>query len=231
MGLNLEINSKIKIMNYIKKWSVSIASGVDSVLSKVENHESIISASLQDMQKSLGALNVKLKRVRKDREDLEVRLKNTYKEIEAWEQRALKVSETDEARALECLKRKNKAEENKEYLKKELSRQAKIEVQLQKEGFELNKKFEELKRRKNEYAARELQNKVLNCGEGISNITDLVDDVLGRWESKLGIYDQEWNDPHGLDTLENEFVSAEETENLKSQLEALRHKNANQKES
>ena len=218
-------------MNYIKKWSVSIASGVDSVLSKVENHESIISASLQDMQKSLGALNVKLKRVRKDREDLEVRLKNTYKEIEAWEQRALKVSETDEARALECLKRKNKAEENKEYLKKELSRQAKIEVQLQKEGFELNKKFEELKRRKNEYAARELQNKVLNCGEGISNITDLVDDVLGRWESKLGIYDQEWNDPHGLDTLENEFVSAEETENLKSQLEALRHKNANQKES
>ena len=93
-------------MSLFRRISTSITSTVDRAVSKVENHDAIINSALRDTQQAAARSRVRLARVRKDGENLRTRRGELELAVTRWTDRAKKIATEDEAKALECLRRR-----------------------------------------------------------------------------------------------------------------------------
>ena len=60
-------------MSRFKQWSTVFLSRVDSVVSRMENHEALVDSAIQEVRQSLARAQVQLNRVQHDRQSLELR--------------------------------------------------------------------------------------------------------------------------------------------------------------
>ena len=97
-------------MSLIRRISASLTSSVDRAVSRVENHDAVINAALRDTQQAAARSRVRLERVRKDGHNLRTRKGNLETAVTRWTERAKAVGTEDEAKALECLRRKKECE-------------------------------------------------------------------------------------------------------------------------
>jgi phage shock protein A len=93
-------------MSLIRRISTSFTSSVDRAVSKVENHDAIINSALRDTQQAAARSRVRLERVRKDGNSLKSRQEQLIVAVSRWTERAKSVAANDEAKALECLRRR-----------------------------------------------------------------------------------------------------------------------------
>ena len=97
-------------MNLIRRISTTISSSVDRAVSKVENHDAIINSALRDTQQAAARSRVRLERVRKDGNHLKDRYSKLQLSVSRWTDRAKTIAASDEAKALECLRRRKDCE-------------------------------------------------------------------------------------------------------------------------
>ena len=93
-------------MNLIRRISTTFTSSLDKAVSKVENHDAIINASLAETRQAAARSRVRLVRVQKDGNKLKSRHRELTVAIERWTERAKSTAADDEKKAFECLRRR-----------------------------------------------------------------------------------------------------------------------------
>ncbi len=210
-------------MGRIQRWTTGFFSQIDSAVTKIENHDGLVTVAIRDAQEARSRARVQLQRVRKDGAALRQQVVKLKEAETSWHERALRIGKTDEARALECLRRKNQAKEQRAELETQLGEHQKTEAQLGKDIGRIDDRVRELTRQRNLLRTRQSRAEALrliNDGEVFS--TGDLDDILDRWEVKVST--SEFRTDVSLtddDDLEIGFSSEEETEGLRCELQEL----------
>ena len=116
-------------MSYLKRWTTGVFSRIDSFVAQVENHEALANEALQNLQQTTARAQVQLKRVREDGQRLQRQCAEQHEQCARWRERA-KRSITDDARAVECLRRQKGAQRGVDELERRMQEHERIEQQL-----------------------------------------------------------------------------------------------------
>ena len=205
-----------------KRFTSGFLSSIDGFIAQVENHEALATSALRELEQGVGRSKVQLARVGRDGVTLRQSLAEEREASVRWRERAKR--ETNETRALECLRRSKRSEARSLELEKQTADHDRIEAQLKRDVQTLEMRLVELRQQRNTMRTRQSRAEALVVvqGSGATNSSE-IGDIFERWEERVA----EREVMSGLvavttDTLEEELTSAEEVAELKLELEALR---------
>lgn len=207
-------------MNRVKRWTMSVTSWVDGVLAQVENHEAAVSSAIGRVRQSTARARVQLRRVERDQDILRETLGREERAIEAWRKRA-KAAEEDEV-GLECLRRLKASEQRVAQLRLRLAEHERSHKELSEGVRVLNARLRELTERKNLMRTRQSH---AEAAHGMASTTGPIgdlEDVFERWETRVGEIEIAADCAEPIDAFEAELEAADESTDLRLELEALR---------
>jgi len=209
-------------MNLIRRISTSITSTVDRAVSRVENHDAIINAALRDTQQAAARSRVRLERVRKDGQSLRTRRADLETAVVRWTERAKTTAATDEAKALECLRRKNECEVQLRNLHISIEKHDDLESRIGTQVKKIDARIGEVSQQRNVMRSRQ------SVAEAMRTINDIegvsygeIEDTFDRWEINLGEAEILMGVGSAGDPLESAFMAEEEVTELKAELAVL----------
>ena len=209
-------------MSLIRRISTSITSSVDRAVSRVENHDAVINAALRDTQQAAARSRVRLERVRKDGHGLRTRKGNLEVAITRWTERAKTVATDNEAKALECLRRKKECEAQLRSLEISIEKHDELESRIVDQVKKIEARIGEVSQQRNMMRSRQ------SVAEALCTINDIegvsygeIEDTFDRWEINLGEAEIQMGIGSTGDALENAFIAEEEQAELKVELDLL----------
>ena len=207
-------------MGLIKRWTTTITSNFDWIITQVENHEALVASALSDMQLAERKARVQLGRVRKDGETLSRKLAELAAEEERWRDRAVRVAQSDQERALECLRRRREIQRDIKLTQAQLTEHDAFEQQLAADIKAIGERIAKLKRKKNALTARQYRGEAMHASaaDQLGLIAE-IDEIFDRWETKLE--ERELGAYTATDTFEDQFLSEESRVELQLELEQL----------
>lgn len=209
-------------MNLIRRISTSITSSVDRAVSKVENHDAIINVALRDTQQAAARSRVRLERVRKDGHNLRTRRANLEQAVVRWTERAKGIAADDEAKALECLRRRKDCEAQLANLNESIEKHDELEARVSEQLKKIEARVREVSQQRNMMRSRQ---SVADAMRTINNIEGVsygdIEDTFDRWEINLGETEVLLGSMTTRDPLESEFLAEEDTAGLRAELEEL----------
>ena len=211
-------------MSLIRRISTSITSSVDRAVSKVENHDAIINVALRDTQQAAARSRVRLERVRKDGHNLRTRHNNLKQAVGRWTERARTIAATDEAKALECLRRRKDCEQQLQNLEDSIEKHDELEARISEQVKKIEARIGEVAQQRNMMRSRQ---SVADAMRTINNIEGVsygeIEDTFDRWEINLGETEVLMGAMSHRDPLESAFLAEEDTAELRAELEVLLH--------
>ena len=209
-------------MSLFRRISTSITSSVDRAVSKVENHDAIVNAALRDTQQAAARSRVRLARVRKDGQALKDRYQSLQLAETRWTERARSVAASDEAKALECLRRRKDCEKQLRALDDSIEKHEELEVRISGQVKKIEARIGEIAQQRNMMRSRQ---SVAEAMRTINNIEGVsygeIEDTFDRWEINLGETEILLGATTDRDPLETAFLAEEDTEELRAELEIL----------
>ncbi len=209
-------------MSLIRRISTSITSSVDRAVSRVENHDAIIDAALRDTQQAAARSRVRLERVRKDGHNLRSRRTNLRQAVGRWTERARKTAAGDEAKALECLRRRKDCEAQLERLEVSIEKHDELELRITEQVKKIETRIGEIAQQRNMMRSRQ---SVADAMRTINNIEGVsygeIEDTFDRWEINLGETEILMGAMTDKYTLESEFIAEEDLAELRIELDEL----------
>mgnify|MGYP001820510530 CR=1 FL=1 len=209
-------------MSLIRRISTSITSSVDRAVSKVENHDAIINAALRDTQQAAARSRVRLERVRKDGRSLKSRHSELQVAASRWTERARGLGTTDEAKALECLRRRKDCEMQMKNLEDSIEKHDELEGRIAEQVKKIEARIGEVSQQRNMMRSRQ---SVAEAMRTINNIEGVsygeIEDTYDRWENNLGETEILMGAATTADPLETAFLAEEDTAELRAELSVL----------
>ena len=209
-------------MSLIRRIHTSITSTVDRAVSRVENHDAIINAALRDTQQAAARSRVRLERVRKDGHGLRTRRGNLELAVTRWTERARTIAKEDEAKALECLRRKKQCEAQLRDLEISIDKHDELEARIVDQVKKIESRIGEVSQQRNMMRLRQ------SVAEALRTINDIegvsygeIEDTFDRWEINLGEAEIRMGIGTPSDPLETAFIAEEEKAELKAELDIL----------
>ena len=93
-------------MSIIKRLYTTVSATVDQLVGDIENHDALIAATVRERHKKLAAARVQLKHLQERESRAEQELAELQQKHHQWQQRAQRLANDDEARALVCLQQR-----------------------------------------------------------------------------------------------------------------------------
>ena len=209
-------------MSLIRRLSTSITASVGRAVSKVENHDAIINAALRDTQQAAARSRVRLERVRKDGQALRTRHANLQQAIGLWTDRARSVAAQDEAKALECLRRRKDCEGQIRNLEESIEKHEELETRIAEQVKKIEARIGEVSQQRNMMRSRQ---SVADAMRTIHNVEGIsygeIEDTFDRWEINLGETEVLMGATRHGDPLESAFLAEEDTAELRAELDEL----------
>ena len=209
-------------MSLIRRISTSITSSVDRAVSKVENHDAIINSALRDTQQAAARSRVRLERVRKDGRSLKTRQETLIVAVSRWGERAKSVAASDEAKALECLRRRKDCEAQLHSLRDSIEKHDELESRIADQVKKIESRIGEVAQQRNMMRSRQ---SVAEAMRTINNIEGVsygeVEDTFDRWEINLGETEIIMGAATMTDPLDTAFLTEEDTAELRAELTDL----------
>ena len=219
-------------MQRIRLWTASLVSRVDGMVTRIENHESLAASAIRDVRQAAARATVQLRRVRADGSRLRDELAARRDAEQSWKERAARVGDTDRDKAIECLRRSKRANRETVELERRLAEHERIEKQLASDVAVVEDRLSRLEDQRNVLVTRQSR------AEALGTVRDAqapggfdVDEVFGRWETRVA--EREYAGaclPRG-DDLETSFSQEEEGEALGAELDDLLERGAPREES
>lgn len=207
-------------MRKLKFWTASIASGFDSVISKVENHESVVTSSIQELQTAAAHAKVKVNRLKQEIQKMRNKLSELQQSRERWNERALSLRDTDKKKAIECLRRRKNVEAEIAHLENEIPTHTTLADNIEADVRKLQTKIDDLKLRKRSFSTRASRAQAMKvCGDQSGISGEDLEDTFERWELKLA--ETEISSHVTSDSLADEFDKEEEFADLEQELALL----------
>ena len=209
-------------MSLIRRISTSITSTVDRAVSKVENHDAIINAALRDTQQAAARSRVRLERVRKDGHGLRTKRGNLEVAVKRWTERARTVAAEDEAKALECLRRKKECELQLRNLTDSIAKHDELEARIAEQVKKIEARIGEVSQQRNMMRSRQSVADAMRTIHDIEGVSyGDIEDTFDRWEINLGEAEILTGSVSDSDPLETAFIAEEEAEELRAELSIL----------
>ncbi len=95
-------------MNIFRRITATVSGSIEQAATQLENHDAIVEVALRQTRAAAAKAKVRLTRVQRDGKRLADKLAEHERMISVWETRARKVADSDEAKALECISRRNR---------------------------------------------------------------------------------------------------------------------------
>lgn len=210
-------------MNTFRRWTAGVFSRIDMIVAQVENHEALVNQALRELQQATARAHVQLKRVQRDGEQMRRQLADAQEASIQWKERAKRTVD-DEKRALECLKRSKRAKRAVQELDRRVAEHERIEQQLAADVRGLEERLDKLKEQRNLMRTRQSRAEAMGVVQGGKiEIEGQIDEVFDRWEMR--VTESEYAGGVTLsseDRFEDDFVSEEEADELRAELDELR---------
>jgi phage shock protein A len=149
-------------MGYFGRFTSGIVARIDELVARVENHEALADAALQELQAATARGQARHARVRRDGDALRKALGEQQQAVTQWRERALRQSE--EARALECLRRSRSAAQKVADLEQRIARHEQAERTLAQDVAALGERLAQLREQRNVMRARQ------TCAEALAGV-------------------------------------------------------------
>lgn len=209
-------------MSLIRRISATLTSSVDRAVSKVENHDAIVNAALRDTQQAAARSRVRLERVRKDGRALKNRYESLQHAESRWTERARSIAASDEAKALECLRRRRECESQLRGLRDSIDKHDELEARITEQVKKIETRIGEVSHQRNMMRSRQSVAEAMRAIHKIEGVSyGEVEDTFDRWEINLGETEILVGAGASSDPLDSAFLAEEDTEALRAELGAL----------
>ena len=209
-------------MNLFTRINATLTGKLDEIVGRVENHDAVVAVALKDTRAAVAKAKVRLDRVRRDGEKMHKRLAEARRMELLWADRARQVAQEDEAKALECIARRNQCREQITQTQAALQRHEELEKQVGESVAKMEKRLTDIAQQQNLMRSRQSTAEALRVISKIEgNADNGIEDTFDRWE--MLITETEYG--NGLsaefDSLDTAFVKQENEAELKADLQAL----------
>lgn len=209
-------------MGLFKRITATISSSVDQAVTRVENHDAIIAASIKSTQTSAARAKVRLARVQKDGQALRTRANDLRHAEQTWAERARTVAQTDKPKALECVRRRKAARSQLERINGSLEQHDELEAQVVETLRKIEARLLEMNQQRNMMRSRE---SVADAMRIINNIdgatTSDIEETFDRWEVLITESEISSGNTESVDTLDVAFMEDEDQAALEAELDEL----------
>ncbi len=205
----------------VKRLVASVGASFEQFVNKVENHEAVAEAVIRDVRASAAKLKVQMGGVDAQAERLRERRDALAEDVGRWRERAKRFAIEDEERALECLRRMERAKAQQARVVDQLAQYEALCEKLKGRLAAVEAQLSDLQLKRTALSSRSARTQVMGAADQPS-IAD-VDAVFDRWE--MAVVENEYLDEvvgGESDTLERELDATEEREQLKIALEELK---------
>ncbi len=209
-------------MKTMKRWTSGIFSRVDWAVSQIENQEALINSALRETRETVARAKVQLARVQQDGKKLRQRLETEEQAISRWRERAVQSAKSDEAQAMECLRRTKHAEQQAEQLQRRVDEHNQVESQLFKDVRNMEEKLNALTEKRNLMRSRQSRAEALsNIQNSCVDSSGELDEIFDRWE--IQVTEKELSGECSIvsDPLEDAFAMDEDDAALRAELKKL----------
>ena len=212
-------------MSLIRRISATLTSSVDRAVSKVENHDAIVNAALKDTQHAAARSRVRLERIRKDGQALNNRYESLRNAEARWTERARNIAASDEAKALECLRRRRDCENQRRALKDSIEKHNELEARISEQVKKIEARISEVTQQRNMMRSRQSVADAMRAIHDIEGVSYTgVEDTFDRWEINLGETEIMVGSTSTTDPLESGFLADEDAADLRAELDMLVNK-------
>jgi phage shock protein A len=209
-------------MSLIRRISATLTSSVDRAVARVENHDAIVNAALRDTQQAAARSRVRLERVRKDGQALRNRCQSLQLAHSRWTERARSIATGDEAKALECLRRRRDCETQIRNLKVSIEKHEELEGRIAEQVKKIEARIGEVAHQRNMMRSRQSVAEAMRAIHNIEGVSyGEVEETFDRWEINLGETEILMGVNTSSDPLDTEFLAEEDIEALRAELAQL----------
>lgn len=209
-------------MSLIQRISATITSSVDRAVSRIENHDAIIDAALKETQRAAARSKVRLERVRKDGRALKARYRDLGQASLRWADRARAIAGEDEAKALECLRRRRDCETQLAQLEESIARHDELEQRIGEQVRTIEERIREITGQRNVMRSRQSVAEAMQVMNRLDGSTGAdIEDAFDRWEINLGETEILYGASSPVDPLDTAFLEEEDEAVLRAELAAL----------
>jgi phage shock protein A len=130
-----------------------------------------------------------------------------------WRERAKKLAQSDEPKALECLRRSKRIEKQVLELEKQEREHAKMEKDLARDLSVVEERLVALRQQRNIMRTRQSRAEALRLLQQVdSRAVSDIDDIFGRWEAQVSACEVRAQLDHSTEDLLHEELSTQEEE-------------------
>jgi len=209
-------------MGLLSRITTTINATMDNVVSRVEDHDALIDASIRESRQAAARTRARITRVQRDGSQLRTRHERLLSDVALWTERAVSNAEKDEDVALKCLKRKKLSESEIVKIEQTISEHSGVENKLQTQLGQIEARIAEISHKRNTMRSRQSlaeATRIMDRLDGDANNT--VDDTFERWETVLLEREPLTCREHSIDSFEMQFIDREELSSLQDELKIL----------
>lgn len=210
-------------MRSLRRWTAGVLSRCDAMVTRIENHDGLVSAAIREAREARARARVQLGRVHRDGQRMQRRLSELERDALRWRERAVRVAASDEPRALECLSRGKRAERERAALEAQRREHDRTEEQLRRDMSRVDERIAQLEQRRNLLRTRQSRAQALTAAQSDDHcLLSDVQEIFDRWETVVMTCELEGDCPVGEgDDLERDFEAVEEAGALRAELDEL----------
>jgi len=209
-------------MNSLKRLFISVKTQIDGLVDDFENHEAVAGVAIKDLEDWRSQTRIHQHRLQKMITDFENQLAKLATEAAMWSARAVKVRESDEQKALECVKRMVRVQQQSKLIAGQLQATKQQYTKLTTDLANIQNQLHTLSTQKAVFAAR--QNRIqLQTGlkSGPDNPADQAQKIFNRWEEAITGAELTSPEPINTDPFADSFAQEEDALELKMLLDEL----------
>ena len=204
----------------MKRIIASASAVFERFVDQVENHEAVAESVIREVTASAARLKVQRQRLLIEIERLHAERESQSGEQAKWRERAAGLASSDEARALECVRRMHRAEARVKELAAQAGSQQQLADQLAADLADVEARLRDLRVRKTSLAARDARSRALIEPAAPTDTGALFD----RWEAR--VVEAEYGAPttetlRTADAFEQTFTEEETDAALRSALDEI----------
>ncbi|MCB1935761.1 MAG: PspA/IM30 family protein [Nitrosomonas sp.] len=213
-------------MSILKRLSTTLISRFDQVVTGIENHDAVIQASLDEMSNKIAKAKIALNRACRERDRLKTEIEPQLNNVQRWRERAVSCAQSDEAKALECLRRSHCCENQAAAMQKTLDEyERSIEtmiVKIKSSEQHLAEMKQKLTLMRARQATSNVNSTLSTTNPPNGDVEKMLDETFTRWEMNIHHDDIITLEcPDTMDAMEREFITQEQQNDLRNELSAL----------
>lgn len=209
-------------MSIFNRLSATVVSSIDRVVGEIENNDAVIQATLTELRRKVAAAKVRLAHVHRQETNLNKQIQKRHEDEQLWGERAVEAARTDEAKAMECVRRRQQCRRQAQKLEQGQQHYQLTAEKLARGVEEGEERLAEMGQKHTLMRARQSTAEALYAANQAGDDSlHQMEDSFDRWEVKILQEEMAVNSDDMLDPLDREFSNSENEQALRDELAAL----------